>query len=165
MNLKRKLESCQITPAKRVKSTGYVSKFFPEEMTPTSSRSKALALFSIMIAAREGDLESVMYHVYHSTKNYAQERFGPFDMTLLHLAASSENTKLMEFLLEYLEVDPFIKDSKQKLPVDYATSGCKTLLLRKMNWESRKGILYTYTSKKQPSLPMCLVRYIAEDFL
>ena len=131
-------------------------------------RDHVRALSSLPAAASLGSLPYVLFHLQSRGLHLVQERYGPLDRTLLHLAARGGSLDVVRYLRGEANANLFANDENGKVPIDVAKSkDVVEYLRREMNWEHRKPILYCFAHNIHvfKRLPPSLLRTLVSDCL
>ncbi|OMJ83654.1 hypothetical protein SteCoe_15381 [Stentor coeruleus] len=160
--MKRRRTILEYMPVKSLRPNGSVCRYHPECIGNPISNFQALC--SIMVAAQEGILYILKYHVENTKKDYYKESYGPFRRNLLHLTAFSNNIECIKYVLENKLANLFSKDEQNKFPVDLARDEGKILIQKEMNWQRRKAFIFMYSFSKK-ELPVSIIRILVCDYL
>lgn len=169
MEGKRRREIQLFTPVKRI--CPYVSPqtLVPASLTPTTQRDRSRGLASIMVAAQQGSLPCVLFHLQTRGFHLAHNRYGPHGRSLLHLAAKADALELVRYLRQMHRVDVFARDDMGMTALDLVrVPAVQGFLEREIRWEQRKGFVFCFSNSAPllRRLPDCLFRAIfAEGFL
>ena len=145
MEGKRRRELQLFTPVKRI--CPYVSphSLIPDTLSPDTQRERSRALSSVMVAAQQGSLACVEYHLQTRGLHLLQGRYGPHSRSLLHLAAKAESLPLTTYLRTTHKVEVALKDDLGFTALELTKSPeLREFLEREVRWEQRKGLLFCY---------------------
>lgn len=169
MEGKRRREIQLFTPVKRICPYVRPQSLVPASLTPTTQRDRSRGLASIMVAAQQGSLPCVLFHLQTRGSHLAQDRYGPHGRSLLHLAAKAEALELVRYLRQTHRVDVFARDDMGLTALDLVhMPAVREFLEREVRWELCKGFVFCFDqcTPLLRRLPDCLFRAIfAEGFL
>jgi hypothetical protein len=145
MEGKRRREIQLFTPVKRL--CPYVSpeSLIPASLTPNTQRDYTRGLASVMVAAQQGSLPCVLFHIQSRGSQLTSNKYGPHSRSLLHLAAKADALDLVQYLRRAHRVDVFARDDMGMAPLDLAKApAVRVFLEREVRWEQRKCLVFCF---------------------